>query len=189
MLVLRGGADNPLSSQWSVATLVLVLSRTSRHGARRTSDRLIAELRAPSRPSGPTTEREDSWRRRTSRSWTRPDGEVPEVSVEEVRAPCRPTRGADAARRAREGGVPRRPPRRRGLAAARLPRDARRGDGPRQADADHRLLRRRHALADRGAHAEGDGLHQRRLDDRRLHGVEERRHAVHAGPSVHATSS
>ncbi len=41
--------------------------------------------------------------------------------------------------------------------------------------ADRRLLRRRHALADRRPYPEGDGLHQRRLDDRRLHGVEERR--------------
>ena len=48
MLVLRGGADNVLSHlQWSIASLVLVLSANVIavvHAAR--SDRLIAELRA-----------------------------------------------------------------------------------------------------------------------------------------------
>lgn len=48
MLVLRGGADTVLSHlQWSIATLVLVLSANVIavvHAAR--SDRLIAELRA-----------------------------------------------------------------------------------------------------------------------------------------------
>ena len=46
---------------------------------------------------------------------------------------------------------------------------------PDKDSSDHRLLRRRHALAARGPHAEGDGLHERRLDDRRLHRLEERR--------------
>ena len=62
-------------------------------------------------------------------------------------------------------------------------------DGARQEHADHRLLRRRHALAARRPHAEGDGLPERRLDERRLQRLEGRRLPLEAGPPVHAPSS
>jgi adenylyltransferase/sulfurtransferase len=43
---------------------------------------------------------------------------------------------------------------------------------------DHRVLCGRHPLAHRGPHAEGDGLHERRLHDRRLQRLEERGHGL-----------
>ena len=64
-------------------------------------------------------------------------------------------------------------------------RCASRRRSPTRTTPDHRLLRRRHALAARRTHPEGDGLHERRLDERRLQRLEEPGPADHRGPPVH----
>ena len=64
-----------------------------------------------------------------------------------------------------------------------LPRAADRGRGARPRRARRPVLRRRRALAVRGPDARRDGLHRRRVDDRRLPGLED------PGPRVDARRS
>ena len=170
----RGSTANP--SPWSRGIRAAHHSpaaRTARVAERCAA--VAALARVPDEPAA-TASRDDAWRRRISRSWTRRGRSCPSGR----RTRCGSGRRTAAATRVldvrekeeyREGHLPGAVSVPRGFLEMRVEEAV-----PDKTHADHRLLRRRHALAARRPHAEGAWATRNVVSmTRRLRRLEERR--------------